>query len=132
MDVSITAVTRNRGFSKSLIRVAKRIDTLRTIAEDIDSADEPFDTLQLVFADRADDYIELVGTKGGDRLFQVKVGIPTNISLKRDGDEDLIKEVAKRLKEAVKLCPLAEEKKRIIMKRITEPFGVTIASQVGR
>ena len=123
MDVSVTAVTRNRLFTKAMFRIAERIRSLKTIAGDIDTSSEPFDTLQLVFKDRDDDYLELIGTKKGDRLFQVAVGIPTNVSLKRDGDEDLVKEVAKRLHDAVESCPLAEDKKRIVLERITETIA---------
>jgi hypothetical protein len=53
----------------------------------------------------------------------VAVGIPTDVSLKRDGDKELVKEVAKRLQSAVESCPLAEEKKRIILERITEAIA---------
>jgi RNase H-fold protein (predicted Holliday junction resolvase) len=120
MDISITAVTGNRLFTKAMFRIAEKIRPLKAVAEDIDTNDESFDTLQLVFEDHDDDYLELIGTKKGDRLFQVAVGIPTSVSLKRNSDEELVKEMAKRLREAVESCPLVEDKKRIILERITK------------
>jgi len=123
MDMSVTAVTRNRLFTKAMVRIADRIRSLEMVAQDIDVSDEPFDTLQLVFEDHDNDYLELIGTRKGDRLFQVAVGIPTDVSLKRDGDEKLVKKVAKRLQSAVESCPLAEEKKEVILERITEAIA---------
>jgi hypothetical protein len=63
MDISITAVTKNRRFTKAMFRIAEKIRSLKTVAEDIDTWNEIFDTLQLVFEDHDDDYLELIRTK---------------------------------------------------------------------
>lgn len=75
MEISITAVSRNRKFTKSLVRHSEALAPLKRLAVGIDTSALPFDVLQLVFLDRSQDYLRAVGCKG-DRLFQVEVPIP--------------------------------------------------------
>jgi hypothetical protein len=115
MKISITAVSANRLFGKALTRIASLIDLLEIAVRDIDTTDEPFDVLQLVFMDRPPDYIKPIGTKRGDRLFQVEVGIPSSEALR---EETLRHEVASRVEMAVSVSSLSEEKKNEILLKL--------------
>lgn len=75
MDISITAVSRNRKFTKSLVRHAAALEALKRLTIGINTSALSFDVLQLVFLDRNQDYLKAVGCKS-DRLFQVEVPIP--------------------------------------------------------
>jgi hypothetical protein len=54
MQISITAVSKNRTFTKALVRHALTIAPLKSVADDIDTSDIAFDILQLVFVDNSE------------------------------------------------------------------------------
>ncbi len=111
MKISITAVTRNRMFSKALIRISPQIEPMKLAMEGFSTTDEEFDVLQIVFVDKNDEYLKVSGTKKGDRLFQVEVGIPSNISFKPDSDEKLAKETKRRVLTATNVSSLQQDRK---------------------
>ena len=114
MDISITAVTGNRRFVKALTRISPLLASLKLLAQGVDTTREPFDVLQLVFMDRPPTHLKSVGTKRGDRLFQVEVGIPSPEGIT---DETLLHEVAARIEMAISVCPLSDPAKQDILSR---------------
>jgi hypothetical protein len=78
VEISITAVTKNRRFTKSLAKHAASLEPVRGSGRAIAVAG--FDILQIVFVDRPADCSIAVGCRG-DRLFQVHVGIPVEAEL---------------------------------------------------
>jgi len=75
MELSITAVSRNRMFTNALVRHAEAIAQVEKAVLHIETSTLNFDVFQLVFLDRAEDYVKPNGLKA-DRLFQVEVAIP--------------------------------------------------------
>ena len=108
MEISITAVTRNRKFTKSLVRHADALSLLKRLAVGINTSALPFDVLQLVFLDRSQDYMRAVGCKS-DRIFQVEVPIPDEGTVDFSIGSALVKSIAERLDRATKVCSLPEE-----------------------
>ena len=108
MDISITAVTRNRKFTKSLIRHAEVLAPLKRLAVAIDTTALPFDILQLVFLDRSAGYMKAAGRKG-DRLFQVEVSVPDEETVDFGSSSAFVASIAQRLHSAIKLCGLTKD-----------------------
>ena len=75
MELSITSVSRNRIFTKALVRHAEAIAQVEKAVLCIDTTALTFDVFQMVFLDRTEDYVKPNGVKA-DRLFQVEVAIP--------------------------------------------------------
>jgi hypothetical protein len=96
MEISITAITRNRKFSKSLTRHAQALEPIKFLAIDVDTSKLSFDVLQLAFLDRSEDYVHPVGCKS-DRLFQVEVPIPGEHTLDFGDAPAFARAVAQRL-----------------------------------
>jgi hypothetical protein len=63
MEISITAVSRNRKFTKSLVRHAKALAPLRHLGAGGEKSVLPFDVLQLVFMGKSEDYINRSAVK---------------------------------------------------------------------
>lgn len=105
MDISITSVSRNRKFTKSLVRHADALAALKRLAIGIDTAGLPFDVLQLVFLDRSENYMRSVGCKG-DRLFQIEVAIPDERIVDFGDASIFVKSIAQRLDKAIAVCGL--------------------------
>lgn len=118
MEVSITAVTDNRLFSKALFRVTNDLEELENIANDIDCRNEKFEILQLVFEDEKEGCSEAIGCKKGGRIFQVRVDIPNNFDFKPGNDNKLVDEIYDRFKRSLVVCNLSEEKKSIVLERV--------------
>ena len=108
MEISITAVSRNRKFTKSLVRHAHALSALKQLAVGVDTSSLPFDVLQLVFVDRSEDYVKAVGCKS-DRLFQVEVSIPSEETVDFGDASAFVAHIAQRLKVAGKLCGLPKD-----------------------
>jgi|SRR5688572_8810532 len=108
MEISITAVTRNRKFTKFLIRHAEVLGPLKRLAVGIDNTALRFDVLQLVFLDRSPSYVKPVGRKG-DRLFQVEVSVPDEETVDYGSPSAFVASIAERLNSAIKLCGLPRD-----------------------
>ena len=108
MKFSITAITRNRKFSKALVRHSSALAPLKQVAIYVNTFGLPFDVLQLVFLDRSEDYARAVGCKG-DRLFQVEVPAPTEEVVDFGNEAAFVSCIAGRLQSAIKLCSLPKE-----------------------
>jgi len=108
MDISITAATRNRKFSKALVRHSSALKPLKQVATYVNTFAFPFDVLQLFFLDRNEDYARAVGCKG-DRLFQVEVPTPREEAVDFGDEAAFVACIADRLQTAVKLCGLPKE-----------------------
>ena len=63
MEISITAVTRDRKFSKSLVRHTMAVAPLKQVALHVNTSKLAFDVLQLVFMDGGENYAKGVGCK---------------------------------------------------------------------
>lgn len=105
MDVSITAVSRNRKFGKSLVRHADALKPLRLVAMDIGTESIGFDILQLVFIDGNQESFKAVGCKR-DRLFRVEVPIPSEVEVDYDDASAFAGSIRQRLRVAATLCGL--------------------------
>jgi hypothetical protein len=88
MEISIAAVSDSRSFSKAFIRVAQQLDGMREWLNDVSSATEPFDVIQVVFMDEPEGYLEVVGTTEGSRIFQILTGLPGHLTF--NAQDDLI------------------------------------------
>lgn len=117
MEISITAVSRNRKFTKALVRHSEALAPLKGLAVGVNTSTLSLDVLQLVFLDRSQDYIRAVGCKS-DRLFQVEVPIPDE-----GGDfsnaSAFVKSIAQRLDRAIKLCGLPKDIEQELCEAIT-------------
>lgn len=108
MDISITAVTRNRRFTKALVRHSNAIAALKQAVAYVHAPGLQFDIVQLVFLDRQEDYARAVGCKG-DRLFQVEVATPHEEDVNFADERAFIACIAKRVQAAIVLCRLPKE-----------------------
>jgi len=107
MEISITAITQNRKFYKALVRHSRAIASLEQVALHVTTSKPSFDILQLVFMDRGEDYVNVVGCKR-DRLFQVEVSIPSEDMVDFGSASAFVSCIAQRLKFAVRLCGLPQ------------------------
>lgn len=84
MQLSLTAVTENRKFTKALVRNSEALSGLRSSLTGLDLPNAGIETLQIVFKDRSPDHVRVIGSL--DRLTQVEVGIPEDLDQYADGD----------------------------------------------
>ena len=119
MEISITAVSRNRKFTKSLVRHSEALAPLRRLAVGINTSALSFDVLQLVFLDRSQDYMRAVGCKS-DRLFQIEVPIPDEGAVDFSDASAFVKSIALRLDSATKLCGLPKDIQRQLSEAISQ------------
>lgn len=75
--------------------------------EEIDTAPEPFDILQIVLMDRPESYLVVRGTKGGDRLFQVHVGLGLDKSFPANEDHESLRMIAAQVLRVVRESSLS-------------------------
>ena len=80
---------------------------------------EPFDTLQILFLDRCDDYLHLIGTKDNDRLFQVEVSVPNGRTFISPEDDMLKGDISVRVQNVVRACPIRGTIKSELLSRLT-------------
>lgn len=106
MTLSISAVSKNRKFTKALVRYAGSIDALRNAAINISTDLLPYDTIQIVFIDRDDDYMRPVGCKG-DRLFQVEVATPGEETTDYTNEASVVNAIGRKLVRALEVCHLS-------------------------
>lgn len=105
MELSITAVSKNRRFTKALVRYSSSVKILEDAIKALPLAGAPFEMLQVVFLDRdADDFIRAVGTKGGT-LFQVEVAVPSTDEVLASAPS-FVALVASRVKRAAQVSGL--------------------------
>jgi hypothetical protein len=107
MEISITAVTANRRFSKALSRTSQATTCLEESCQNIPTAEAPFDILQIVFVDEPESYVKGIGTRR-DRLYQIEIGVPEGLEFKLTEDAIFIAKIAQQFRRAVKLSGLAE------------------------
>jgi hypothetical protein len=105
VEISITAVAKNRRFTKSLATHAASLAPLRDLGRANSVA--AFDVLQIVFVDRPTDYAVAVGCRG-DRLFQVHVGIPVESELDYRSPAAFVEMVAHKIIVAARLSELGD------------------------
>lgn len=108
MEISITAVTRNRKLTKSLIQHALALAPLKQAAVTTKTSDLPFDILQVVFVDSGADYMKAVGCKR-DRLFQIEVAVPDEKTVDFNDAPAFVTYIVERLKAAVVISGLSKE-----------------------
>jgi hypothetical protein len=112
MDISFSAVTENKRFSKAFIRVAGPLyKIIGEYIKDISTANEPFDILQVVFMDEPESYIEVEGAPRGSRLFQVLAGLPRDLNFKPQDDPILVSAIEKQILVAIDRSSLSKETK---------------------
>jgi len=109
MDISITGVTGQRKFLKTCVRLRWFLDELRQCCDEVDTAAERFDVLQLVFMDRPESFLHCEGTKGDDRLFQVQVGIGLERDFTPERDRSFLSLVADQALRAVQKATRSAE-----------------------
>lgn len=118
MQISISAVSGNRKFTKSLVRHSHAVNDLRNAAISINTDTLPYDTLQIVFLDRDQDYLRAVGCKG-DRLFQVEVATPNDTTTDYGSEASLITAIAEKAKRALEVSGLSADCRQEIARRIS-------------
>jgi hypothetical protein len=118
MDISITAVTKNRKFGKACVRLRWFLEGMDGSCEEIDTTSEPFDILQIVFTDRPESYLVVRGTQGGDRLFQVHVGLGVDRLFAADEDHESLRMIAAQVLRAVRESSLSVQARDSAVERI--------------
>lgn len=120
MKLSITAVTRNRQFSKALIRLSTKLKLVKNIASDINTEEESFDILQFVFVDCHEEHCQVLGTEGKDRLCQIEVGIPKMENFKPETDIELFYKIINAIQKGIESSKMSEIISKIIIARIND------------
>jgi hypothetical protein len=105
MEISLTAVSGNRRFTKLMVRLSAAIDELRQAGLHVDTTGLAFDILQVVFMDDVQGSPKVIGCKK-DRLFQVHVTIPSDAVAVGSDERALVRMVADCLSAAVKVAQL--------------------------
>ncbi len=108
MEISVTAITRNRKFTKALRLHSRALETLEQVGACVNTFGLSFDILQLVFLDRSEGYARAVGCKG-DRLFQVEVPAPCPETVDFASESAFVTYIAQRMKVAGSLCGLPKD-----------------------
>ena len=106
MDISITGVTSQRKFGKTCARLRWFLEELNDCCDDVDTTAQRFDILQLVFMDRPESFLKVEGTRDGDRLLQVFVGIGLERDFSQEHDYRFLCLVAEQALRAVHHSPL--------------------------
>ena len=109
MDISITAVTSQRRFLKTCVRLRCFLDELRGCSDDVDTKAQRFDILQLVFMDRPESFLKVEGMRNGDRLLQIFVGLGLERNFSEQHDHRFLCFVAEQVLRAVRHSPLSLE-----------------------
>jgi hypothetical protein len=104
MEISITAVSEKRRFTKALVRHSQAINRLRDAATEVDTSALQYDVLQIVFLDRDNDYLRAVGCRE-DRLFQVEIATPDEATAIAS-ETSLLAALAEKLKRALGVANL--------------------------
>jgi hypothetical protein len=126
MDIPFSAVTENRRLGKAFIRVGGPLyKIIKECVKDIGTANEPFDVLQVLFMDEPETYIEVKGTSGGDRLFQVWTGLPKHLNFKPQDDPLLVSAIEKQILVAIDISPLSQATKLEAISRIRDLMSTT-------
>jgi hypothetical protein len=112
VDISITGITSNRRFTKTCVRLSQPLERLRNCCSGIRSSRETFDILQLVFTDEPEDFIRKEGTRGGDRLYQVFVGMPMDGAFGPGDDQQFLRSVGNQVLRAIDQSPLGPPARR--------------------
>jgi len=115
VDISITGVTSNRRFTKTCVRLSQSLERLRACCFHIPSSREPFDILQLVFIDEPENFLEKEGTRGGDRLYQVSVGMPLDGAFGPGDDQEFLSSVGNQVLRAIDASPLGLRARRKVL-----------------
>jgi hypothetical protein len=110
MELSITAVSRNREMTNTLISASSDINGLRHLFEHIDFSSEPFHTLQLVLMDEFFGYNLHIGTKGKDRLYQIKIGTD-GMPIGRGKELEFSKSLESIFKKLIPSLPISQKRK---------------------
>jgi len=127
MDISITGVTAQRKFGKTLVRLAPFLDELRDCCDDLETDSESFDVLQLVFKDKPESFLEANGLQG-DRLYQVAVGMGVARDFGPETDRTFLCFVADQALQALPHAPLNAELRDAAQSRI-EKWACSIGGE---
>jgi len=117
MEISITAVTKNRKFSKSLVRFSSALATLKEMVNDLDMSNQTFDVLQIVFVDKEEGHLRVIGCKN-DRLFQIEVSIPSENICDLNNEKAFIRFIGQKINASIDLIELPIEFKILLKERI--------------
>jgi hypothetical protein len=123
MNISISAVSRNRKFTKALVRHASALNDLRNAAVGVNTGELPYDTLQVVFIDRDQDYVRAAGCKG-DRLFQVEVAAPDETTTDYTNQSSFLAAISDKLRRAVEISGLPLTCREEIAESISSIGGI--------
>jgi hypothetical protein len=118
MDISITGVSKQRQFLKTCVRLRWFLDGLRGCCDELSTDSKPFDALQLVFMDRPESFLKPEGTRSGDRLYQVLVGIGVDRHFSPQGDRQFLCFLAHQVLRAVQQSPLGAEVREGVSARV--------------
>lgn len=118
MDISITGVTKQRQFLKTCVRLRWLLDGLRGCCNELDTASQPFDTLQLVFEDEPESFLMSEGIRSSDRLYQVLVGLGVGCDFTPQSDHRFLCFVADQVLRAVQHSPLTVEIREDVSARV--------------
>ena len=96
-------------------RIRPRLSFMRDVAESVDTRDQEFDILQVIFMDFMEGHMEDLGAKGADRLCQIEVGIPNLEPFSSDLDSELLEQIISRVRSAVETSNLSNDKKAEVL-----------------
>jgi hypothetical protein len=115
-------VTDSGSFSKAFIRVAQQLDVMRECLNDVSTATEPFDGVQVVFMDEPESYLQVESTTEGTRIFQVLTGLPRHLTFEAQDDPVLASAMKAQVVTAVSIAidgaPLSPETKSKAISRL--------------
>lgn len=119
MELLVTCVSKNRSFGKALTRNREPIARLEAVAESLPTENEPFDVLQVIFMDRAEDYVHPVVPQD-DRIRQIEVGMGLDVTFPPSADSEFIRLLVRQVASAIRDSTLSSQGKVILLQRLEE------------
>lgn len=117
MDLSVTAVTKNRQFSKALTRLAPQLQTLKDALKVVPTKNFPYSCIMLTHMDLPFGHVKPIPNRDG--IFHIEVGYDNNLKLTfQDRDQNdllLLANIADNISAALNIAPLAPEDKKVVI-----------------
>jgi hypothetical protein len=120
MELSISTLTANRLLGKAAIRLSPELRRLKDLVSEVDVQGLPFSILQVVISDDPPRTITKMPLKKGSRLLQIRVGLPSGLTLRPERDLELLDVIGECVAEAMTASSMEAE----VAARIREKIEV--------
>ena len=118
MEISITALTANRLFSKALVRLSSQLEFVEDSIKALKLGKYPHDTIMVTFEDKPEEYAEEISVS--DEIFQIGVGYDQRIGLKFNDreidDPQLLKSILSGIEKVLSMYPFTDTDKNKVLK----------------